>query len=104
MNPLANKLMSLAGAIALIPDGASVAIGGNTFHRTPTAAVHELIRQRKRGLHLVKTAGSYDVDALVGAGCCDRATVAYVGFETLGLAPRFRAAVERGRLSLWEHT
>lgn len=99
-----DKLRSLADAVALIPDGAVVAIGGNTFHRAPAAALHELLRQGRRDLELVKTAGAYDVDALVGAGRVRRVTAAYVGFETLGLAPMFRRAVEGALVELWEHT
>jgi glutaconate CoA-transferase subunit A len=96
--------MSLAAAIAQIPNGATVAIGGNTFHRVPGAALHELVRQGKRDLTLVKTAGSYDVDLLAGTELLAKAVVAYVGFETLGMAPRFRNAVEKGRLPVEEHT
>ena len=43
--------------------------GGNTLHRGPGAAVHEIVRQGKRGLEIVKTAGAYDVDLLCAAGC-----------------------------------
>lgn len=96
--------MSLAQAVGLIPDGAVVAIGGNTFHRAPGAALHELVRQGKRNLTLAKTAGAYDVDLLAGAGLLSQAVVAYVGFETLGMAPRFRKAVESGALPVQEHT
>lgn len=99
-----SKVTSLAEAISRIPDGAAVAIGGNTFHRAPGAALHELVRQNKRDLTLIKTAGSYDVDLLAGAGLLKAAVVAYVGFETLGLAPRFRREAESGRLAVLEHT
>jgi glutaconate CoA-transferase subunit A len=103
MSDASTKLLSLADAVALIPAGARVALGGNTFHRAPLAAVHALVRQG-RPLDLVKTAGAYDVDVLVGAGLVARAQAAYVGFETLGLAPCFRHAVESGALALTEHT
>lgn len=99
-----SKVVSLQDGVAMIPDGAMIGIGGNTFHRAPGAALHELVRQGRRKLTLVKTAGSYDVDLLVGAGMAEKATIAYVGFETLGLAPQFRRAVETGRLAVWEHT
>lgn len=99
-----SKVISLTDGVAMIPDGAAVALGGNTFHRAPGAALHELVRQGRRGLTLVKTAGSYDVDLLVGAGLVDKATVAYVGFETMGMAPQFRRAAETQRLAVWEHT
>jgi glutaconate CoA-transferase subunit A len=93
----------LAEAVGRISQGAVVALGGNTFHRAPCAAVHELVRQRRR-VELVKSAGSYEVDVLVGAGLVERIRAAYVGFETLGLAPRWRRAVESGALALVEHT
>jgi glutaconate CoA-transferase, subunit A len=99
-----SKVMTLSEAVGRIPDGATLAIGGNTFHRVPGSALHELLRQGRRDLTLVKTAGSYDVDLLAGAGCLAKAVIAYVGFETLGLAPRFRKAVESGRLAVQEHT
>lgn len=99
-----NKVTSLREAVAAIADGSVVALGGNTIHRSPCAAVHELIRQGKRGLTVVKTAGAYDVDVLCGTGCADRVLAAYVGFENYGLAPRFRKAVEQGKAALLEHT
>lgn len=99
-----NKVTALADAVAQIDDGATVALSGNTFHRSPSAAVHELVRQGKKGLRVVKTAGAYDVDLLAGAGSIDRAAVGYVGFEALfGLAPNYRRAVEQGRLHVEEH-
>src|SRR5262249_32963633 len=61
-----DKTISLPEAIADVVDGARVALGGNTLHRGPCAAVHEIVRQRKRGLEIVKTAGAYDVDLLAG--------------------------------------
>lgn len=99
------KVRSLSEAIAAIPDGSSIALGGNTVHRSPSAAVHELLRQEKRDLTLIKTAGGYDVDVLTGSGCVLRLVVAYVGFENLqGMAPQFRRAVESGRVELEEQT
>ncbi len=99
------KAQSLREAIAAIPDGSSIALGGNTVHRSPSAAVHELVRQGKRDLTLIKTAGAYDIDLLCGAGCVARLLVAYVGFENLqGLAMRFRSAIESGRVRLEEQT
>lgn len=97
------KVLPLGDAVARIPAGARVALGGNTFHRVPAAAVHALARQGRR-LDLVKTAGAYECDLLAGLGLVGQAQAAYVGFETLGLAPRWRRAVESGALALTEHT
>ena len=99
-----NKLRSLESAVASIPDGAVVALSGNTLHRAPCAAVHEMVRQNKRDLEVVKTAGSYDVDILAGAGCLRSVAAGFVGFENVfGLAPRYRKAVEEGQVQVKEH-
>lgn len=102
---MASKLMSLDQAAALIENGAAVAPGGNTFHRSPSALVAELVRQKKRDLTVIKTAGAYDVDLLCAAGLVRRLVFAYIGFENLfGIAPWFRRAAESGEVELWEHT
>jgi glutaconate CoA-transferase subunit A len=99
-----NKIVSLPDAIAAVPDGAIVALGGNTLHRSPSAAVHELIRQGKRRLNLVKTAGAYDVDVLCGAGVADTVTAGFIGFENVfGMAPLYRRGVEQGQVRACEH-
>jgi glutaconate CoA-transferase subunit A len=99
-----DKRRSLADAIATVADGSRLALGGNTLHRAPAAAVHELIRQGKHDLELVKTAGAYDVDLLCGLGCATVVTAGFVGYETVfGLAPMYRRAVERGAVEAREH-
>jgi glutaconate CoA-transferase subunit A len=99
------KVTSLAAAVAAIPDGSSIALGGNTVHRSPSAAVHEMVRQEKQNLTAIKTAGAYDIDLLCGTGCVCRLMVAYVGFENLhGMALQFRRAIEQGRVTLSEQT
>lgn len=64
-----NKLCTLAEAISLVHDGDCVGLGGNTLNRAPMAAVFELIRQGRKNLRVVKTAGAMDVDALCLGGC-----------------------------------
>ena len=77
---MTDKLTTLPEAIAPIPDGARLALGGNTLHRGPGAAVRELVRQEKRGLEIVKTAGAYDVDLLAAAGCAAAVSAGFVGY------------------------
>lgn len=101
---MTQKQTTLANAIASIADGAIVALGGNTLHRAPCAAAHELIRQHKQDLELVKTAGAYDVDVLVGAGVAKRVSAGFIGFENVfGLAPQYRRAAEQGYIQVKEH-
>jgi glutaconate CoA-transferase subunit A len=99
-----DKRTNLADAIAAIPDGSRVALGGNSIQRAPGAAVHELVRQGKRGLEIVKTAGAYDIDLLAGTGVATSVSAGFVGFETmLGMAPSYRRAVESGSVEAKEH-
>jgi glutaconate CoA-transferase subunit A len=99
-----NKVISLAEAISAVPDGATVALGGNTLHRSPSAAIHELIRQGRRGLNLVKTAGAYDVDILCGVGVASAVTAGFIGFENVfGMASMYRQRVEGGQVQAREH-
>ena len=99
-----DKTTTLAAAIATVRDADRVALGGNTLHRGPFAAVHELVRQGRRELEIVKTAGAYDVDLLTGAGVASSVSAGFVGFETVfGLAPSYRRAVESGAATAKEH-
>jgi glutaconate CoA-transferase subunit A len=99
------RLASLPEAVQSISDGSLIGLGGNLTHRTPCAAVHELIRQGKRKLSLVKTAAGYDFDVLCGAGSVSRVILSFVSFENLwGMAPRFRAGLEGGAIEFVEHT
>ena len=99
-----DKRTTLEDAIATVSDGSLVALGGNTLHRGPGAAVHEIVRQGKKGLEIVKTAGAYDVDLLCAAGCVAAVSAGFVGYETpFGMAPAYRKAVESGVVEAREH-
>ncbi|CAB3633651.1 MAG: CoA transferase subunit A [Achromobacter pulmonis] len=99
-----DKRISLAALGAMIPDGASVALGGSFLHRGPFALVRELIRQERRGLEIIKQSPGYDIDILCRAGVATRARAGIVAMEgNFGLAPWYRKAIEQGRLELEEH-
>lgn len=92
-----SKLMTLEAAARLVPDGASITLGGTMLHRTPAAFVRELARTGRRNLELVKPSPAYDVDLLCAAGCLSRTTAGIVTFEAgFGMARSFRRAVESG--------
>lgn len=99
-----NKLCTLAEAIFLVRDGDCVGLGGNTLNRAPMAAVFELIRQGKRKLRIVKTAGAMDVDALCMGGCASVVDAGFISYESqYGLAQRYRACVQKGLVQANEH-
>lgn len=98
-----DKRMPLDRAATLVSDGSMVALGGGLSARLPMALVRELIRQGRRGLHVVGSAHGIDVDLLVAAGVIAVCEESYVGFEQdLGLAPAFRRAAERGTIEVRE--
>ena len=101
-----NKVTSLDQAIkTLVPDGCHLSIGGFTINRNPMAAVYEIIRQRKKDLHLYAHSNGQGVDELIGAGCVKRLEIAYAGSGRF--APtciRFRKAVESGTLQVEDYS
>lgn len=99
-----DKLCSIREAVASVPDGAMVALGGNTLNRAPMEAVLEMVRQRKTRLRLVKTAGGLDVDLLSLGECLDSVDAGFISMETeFGLAQHYRRAVQSGRIRANEH-
>ena len=90
------RLLSLREAIATyVKDGASVALEGFT-HLIPFAAGHEIIRQQRRGLHLIRMTPDLVYDQLIGVGCAARLTFSWGGNPGVGSLHRLRDAVERG--------
>lgn len=97
-----SKLTGLSEAAALIPNGATVSLGGFTTQRHPMAFVYELIRQGTRDLYLFGHSPGGDWDILIGAGRVKRVELAYEADEAFGtVGPRWRKAVERGEIE-WE--
>lgn len=88
------QFLSLAEAIGeLVRDGARVALEGFT-HLIPFAAGHELIRQHRRDLHLIRMTPDLIYDQLIGMGCARRLTFSWGGNPGVGSLHRLRDAVE----------
>lgn len=99
-----SKLINIEDAISTIKSGSMVGIGGNVLHRSPNALITEVIKQDKKNLKVVKTAGAYDVDLLVRAGCVASVDAGFISYETeFGLAQYYRKAVESGEVIANEH-
>jgi len=101
------ELVPLKEAIAAhVRDGASVALEGFT-HLIPFAAGHEIIRQGRRDLHLIRMTPDLIYDQLIGMGCASRLTFSWGGNPGVGSLHRLRDAVEQGwprPLTLTEYT
>lgn len=101
------QLISLNEAVSrYVNDGDTVALEGFT-HLIPTAAAHELIRQRKRELTLVRMTPDLVYDLLIGAGCARKLVFSWGGNPGVGSLHRLRDAVEKGwpqTLEISEHS
>jgi glutaconate CoA-transferase subunit A len=101
------EFLSLTEAIdRYVPDGASVAMEGFT-HLIPFAAGHEIIRQGRRDLHLIRMTPDLIYDQLIGMGGAARLTFSWGGNPGVGSLHRLRDAVENGwpnPLELDEHS
>src|SRR6516164_3972525 len=94
-----SQFMSLAEAVAAnIRDGDAVAMEGFT-HLIPHAAGHEVIRQRRRHLNLIRMTPDIVYDQLIGMGCADKLMFSWGGNPGVGSLHRMRDAVENG----WPH-
>ncbi len=99
-----SKIMTLQEAAARIHDGDILGLGGNVLHRAPMAMVRELVRQKRRDLKLVKTAGAMDVDMLCFGGCVSSVDAGFISYESeYSLAGHYRRAVESGAVKGNEH-
>lgn len=102
-----SRFLSLAEAVEwAVRDGDTVAMEGFT-HLIPFAAGHEVIRQRRRRLTLVRMTPDLIYDQLVGMGCAEKLVFSWAGNPGVGLLHRVRDAVENGwpvPLALEEHS
>ena len=101
------EVTTLREAVAdLVNDGDRVALEGFT-HLIPTAAGHEIIRQERRNLTLIRMTPDLIYDQMIGMGCASRMIFSWGGNPGVGSLHRFRDAVENGwprPLELDEHS
>ena len=101
------EVLALDDAVrGLVHDGDSVALEGFT-HLIPFAAGHEIIRQRRRDLTLIRMTPDLVYDQLIGMGCARKLVFSWGGNPGVGSLRRLRDAVESDwpcPLELEEHT
>jgi glutaconate CoA-transferase, subunit A len=93
-------LMPLAEAVGrFLKDGQTVAMEGFT-HLIPFAAGHEVIRQERRNLTLIRMTPDILYDQLIGMGCATGLQFSWGGNPGVGSIHRFRDAIENN----WPHS
>jgi glutaconate CoA-transferase, subunit A len=89
-----------------VRDDMTIALEGFT-HLIPFAAGHELIRQHRRGLTLVRMTPDLIYDQMIGMGCADRLVFSWGGNPGVGSLHRLRDAIEQAwpnAIALDEHS
>jgi glutaconate CoA-transferase subunit A len=101
------EFLSLRNAIALhVHDGDIIALEGFT-HLIPFAAGHEIIRQGRRDLTLVRMTPDLIYDQMIGMGCARKLIFSWGGNPGVGSLHRLRDTIEHGwpgPLELEEHS
>src|SRR5690349_641134 len=102
-----SRFLSLAEAVEdVLHDGDAVAMEGFT-HLIPHAAGHEVIRQGRKRLTLIRMTPDLIYDQLIGMGCAEKLIFSWGGNPGVGSLHRLRDAVENGwpnPLQLEEHS
>ncbi len=86
------------GIAAVVHDGDTLVMEGFT-HLIPFEAGHEIIRQGRRKLTLVRMTPDLIYDQLIGMGCATKLIFSWGGNPGVGSLHRFRDAVENA----WPH-
>lgn len=101
------RIMTLAQAIAdNVKDGDTVAMEGFT-HLIPYAAGHEVIRQGRKDLTIIRMTPDILYDQLIGVGAVKKMKFSWGGNPGVGSLHRFRDAVEQHwphKLEVEEHS
>jgi glutaconate CoA-transferase subunit A len=99
-------LTSLDDAAARVRDGDLIAVGGCLFSRTPLALLREVLRQRRRGLTLIRNLMCTEGELMMVAGALERVVTAWMSIGLpWGVSKIMREHVEGGRVVFeeWSH-
>lgn len=97
-----NKLITLSEAVREhTHDGQQIATNGLPVGAEPVAFARELLRQKRKNLHVVSTCASSGLNLLCGAGAVSKMEGGFSGLEVFGFSNGIRRAVESGQ-AVWE--
>lgn len=99
MNLLITDLATLAG---LVPDGATVGVGGLHFCRIPVALLRAVVARGARGLHYASWGGGLPLELLLAGGCVEKLTFCFSSLDVFGMSPLFRRACEHNEVEVRE--
>jgi glutaconate CoA-transferase subunit A len=97
-------VVSLEQLATYVEDGARLGMGGFHFSRLPIALVRAVVARGVKDLEYISWGGSLGLELLLQADAVRTLTLCFNSLDVFGLAPRFRKAVEEGRVALEEWT
>jgi glutaconate CoA-transferase, subunit A len=97
-----NKVTTLEALVEQADAAGSLAFGGGGIVRKPLAAAAALAASNLTPKPLYALLGGPEVDLMIGLGKISHLTFAYIGMDSVGLAPNFRRARESGSLPVTE--
>lgn len=99
-----DKVMTLEAAVErFVRNGSSVYVAGFS-HLIAFAAAHEIIRQHRRDLTLIRATPDMVYDQMVGAGCAAKLIFSWAGNPGVGMLRAIRRAIEGGEITIEEYT
>ena len=98
------KVMTAQHAVKKYIHNSDTVFIGGFGHAIPFAIAHEIVRQKKHNLHLVKTGADIVFDFLVAGGCASRLSCGWYGNPGIGMSNIISKAVASGELALTEST
>ena len=90
------RIMSLREAIAEYVHDSQIVVLEGFSHLIPSAAGHEVIRQGRSDLTLVRMTPDLIYDQIIGMGCASKPVFSCGGNPGVGSLHRFRDAIENG--------
>jgi len=102
-----SKLMTLEEAVTrFVGENSHIALGGCLYSRTPSAAVHQIIRKKIGGLTISRSLVGMEADLLLGASLLKKVVTSWwsTGYAW-GISKAMRSAVEQKLVTFeeWSH-
>ena len=91
---------TLSGLVDRVQSGDSLSIGGHHFARVPMALIRELSGRELTDIRYLSWAGGLALEFLLEAGMVSSIDICFSSLDIFGLAPRFRKAVESGKIKM----
>lgn len=88
----------------MVPDGARLGVGGVHFSRLPITLIRKVIESGKKNFDFISWGGGLPLELFLEAQAVRRLVFCFSSLDIFGLAPRFREALEAGKIEVEEWT